>query len=335
MKRKVIFFSVLIVLVFLGLRLIGVLAVNPFCRNRMEKPEGALRVMTFNMNALEGDGYVPFSKDSLLSVLMQVEPDVLCLQELSPKLYDTISDVLDSVFRYTEPFGRYNVICSRLPLSNPGRYRAYGDVDTTGYSNSDHLTLKDVKGSMPVCSADVTCLDGSVITVLGCHLSSCGYSSIRRAMAEDASWFSGVPEYAREYGIARRLRAFEADNLRPVLDSLLQLPGTASGSGAAPGSGVDAGTASGGTSGAGSRRVIIAGDFNDFSRSYCLRRIQGDDLTDAWSARGNGFGFTYDGWHLRLRLDHILYSPGLTPRNVIVLDTCLSDHRALIADFAL
>lgn len=321
MKRKVIFFSALVVLGLLVLRFAGVFAVNPFCRNRMEKPEGTLRVMTLNMNALEGDGSVPFDEGSLLSVLMRVEPDVLCLQELSPKLYAQVSDVLDSVFRYTEPFGRYNVICSRLPLSHPGRYKAHGDVDTTGYSNSNHLTLKDVRVSMPVCSADVSCPDGSVITVLGCHLSSCGYSSIRRAMAEDASWFSGVPEYAREYGVARRLRAFEADNLRPALDSLLQLPGTGSGSGVA--------------SGAGSRRVIIAGDFNDFSRSYCLRRIQGDDLTDAWLARGNGFGFTYDGWHLRLRLDHILYSPGLTPRNVIVLDTCLSDHRALIADFAL
>lgn len=315
MKRKVIIFSALIVLGLLVLRIAGVFAANPFCRNRMEKPEGTLRVVTLNMNALEGDGSVPFDEEAFLSVLMQVEPDVLCLQELSPKLYPQISDVLDSAFRYTEPFGRYNVICSRLPLSNPGRYKAYGDVDTTGYSQSDHLALKDVRVSMPVCSADVSCPDGSVITVLGCHLSSCGYSSIRRAMADDASWFSGVPEYAREYGIARRLRAFEADNLRPALDSLLMLPGAASGTGG--------------------RRVIIAGDFNDFSRSYCLRRIQGDDLTDAWLARGNGFGITYDGWHLRLRLDHILFSPGLDLRNVFVLDTDLSDHRALVADFAL
>lgn len=333
MKRKVVIISVLVMLGLVGLRLAGVLALNPFCRNRMERPEGTLRVMTLNMNALEGDGSVPFEKDSLLSVLMRVGPDVLCLQELSPKLYADISDVLDSVFRYTEPFGRYNVISSRLPLSNPGRYRADGDIDTTGFSKSDYLVLGDVRVSMPVCSADVSCPDGSVLTVLGCHLSSCGYSSIRRAMAEDASWLSGVPEYVREYGIARRLRAFEADNLRPALDSLLQLPGA----GSDAGSGVD--SASGGALGAGGRRVIMAGDFNDFSGSRCLRRIQGSRhsgrLTDVWLARGNGFGFTYDGWNLRLRLDHILYSPGLNTRNVIVLDTDLSDHRALIADFIL
>lgn len=324
MKRKVIIFSALIVLGLLVLRIAGVFAANPFCRNRMEKPEGTLRVVTLNMNALEGDGSVPFDEEAFLSVLMQVEPDVLCLQELSPKLYPQISDVLDSAFRYTEPFGRYNVICSRLPLSNPGRYKAYGDVDTTGYSQSDHLALKDVRVSMPVCSADVSCPDGSVITVLGCHLSSCGYSSIRRSMDPDASWFSGLSEYAREYGIARRLRAFEADNLRPAIDSLLHLSGI-------PGSSEASSAAYGGDG----RRVIIAGDFNDFSRSYSLRRIQGDDLTDAWLAHGNGFGITYDGWHLRLRLDHVLFSPGLDPRNIFVLDTGLSDHRALIADFAL
>ena len=87
--------------------------------------------------------------------------------------------------------------------------------------------------------------------------------------------------------------------------------------------------------------VVMAGDFNDFSGSYCLRRIcrkrdlEGSiRLSDAWLKRGNGFGFTYDGWHLRLRLDHILYTTStLRLRNVRVLDTDLSDHRILIADF--
>ena len=324
MRRRLILLSVLLVLVLLGLRLGGVLALNPFSHNRFAKREGTLRVMTLNMNALLGDGPVPFEKDSLLSLLLRVEPDVLCMQELSPVLYAEISDVLDSVFFHTEPFGRYNVICSGLPLSNPGVYKAYGEVDTTGFSSMDSLALRDIRISMPVCSADVSCPDGSVVTVLGCHLSSCGYSSIRRSMDPDASWFSGLSEYAREYGIARRLRAFEADNLRPAIDSLLHLSGI-------PGSSEASSAAYGGDG----RRVIIAGDFNDFSRSYSLRRIQGDDLTDAWLAHGNGLGITYDGWHLRLRLDHVLFSPGLDLRNIFVLDTGLSDHRALIADFAL
>ena len=117
----------------------------------------------------------------------------------------------------------------------------------------------------------------------------------------------------REHRLGRRIRDYEADNIRNVLDTLLT----------------------------GSMGVVMAGDFNDFSGSYCLRRIcRNRDLedtirlSDAWLKRGNGFGFTYDGWHLRLRLDHILYTPSsLRLRNVRVLDTDLSDHRILIADF--
>ena len=58
-----------------------------------------------------------------------------------------------------------------------------------------------------------------------------------------------------------------------------------------------------------------------------------DQLKDAWWEGGNGFGWTYFGWHLRLRLDHILYSDELELVDVKVIDSDLSDHKPLMARF--
>ena len=43
----------------------------------------------------------------------------------------------------------------------------------------------------------------------------------------------------------------------------------------------------------------------------------------------------YVGWNLRLRLDHILYPKDFELCNVYIVDSDVSDHRALIADFKL
>lgn len=58
-----------------------------------------------------------------------------------------------------------------------------------------------------------------------------------------------------------------------------------------------------------------------------------DKLKDAWSEGGRGLGWTYFGWHLRLRLDHILYSNELELVDVKVVDSDLSDHKPLMARF--
>lgn len=71
------------------------------------------------------------------------------------------------------------------------------------------------------------------------------------------------------------------------------------------------------------------------NRSFrSLRGSKGfnDKLKDAWWEGGNGFG-----WHLRLRLDHILYSDKLELVDVKVIDTDIdiSDHKPLMASFRL
>lgn len=80
--------------------------------------------------------------------------------------------------------------------------------------------------------------------------------------------------------------------------------------------------------------MILLGDLNDFSGSYAIERIKDVGLVDAWWMGGVGYGATFcDKW-LRLRLDHILYRKSMLELQYVkVIDSDLSDHRALVAGF--
>lgn len=313
MRRRVLRVVIVIAVLLLGLCLSGVLTLHPFMRNRLEKEEGTFRVMTLNLNVMMGDGETSFSSDRLGEIIKRLEPDVLCIQEMASAEFESFKEMVDSSFGYCESFGNSMIVFSSLPVLRQERYKCMGQIDSTDFSDAHFTEMKIVRSGMPAYSVDLSFPDGRSLTVFNCHLRSGGYSSVRRSMMEEETWVSGLPKYWREYRLGRRIRDYEADNIRNVLDTLQT----------------------------GAMGVVMAGDFNDFSGSYCLRRIcrnrdlEGSiRLSDAWLKRGNGFGFTYDGWHLRLRLDHILYAPStLRLRNVRVLDTDLSDHRILVADF--
>lgn len=82
------------------------------------------------------------------------------------------------------------------------------------------------------------------------------------------------------------------------------------------------------------RPLIVMGDMNDISGSYPINRIKDAGLKDAWWESGCGYGTTFHGKGLRLRIDHILYDyNGLEIVDVKVLESNLSDHNALIARF--
>jgi len=81
--------------------------------------------------------------------------------------------------------------------------------------------------------------------------------------------------------------------------------------------------------------TIVMGDLNDVSGSYTISRIKDAGLSDAWWEGGFGYGTTFHNRWVRLRLDHILYTKDRLKLNKIkVLDSELSDHNALMANFS-
>lgn len=272
-----------------------------------------IRVMTYNVNcsldlSADNDAFT-----RLLATIRQVNPDVLCLQEVSQENFKWMADSLDAIFGYGESFGithevMRHVLYSKKPLRNFSRHKCIGNMDTTGFSTIDLKELLQITRQMPLYSAEIEAKPGQWVTIFSCHLRSSAYSTARKQMGVDANWIDGVPLYFRNYRIGKRIRDFEADNVRRNVDSIMNQRGQA---------------------------VIVAGDFNDWSGSYCMNTIQYNDFKDAWWEGGNGFGFTYNGWHLRLRLDHILYSDNFELCGVKVIESDTSDHRALVADLRL
>ena len=289
----------------------SIYVINIGASNRFDKEPGTFRVMTLNFDCSGPDTIPQFRRDSLIRLIASVQPDLLCTQEISIERFPELREGLDSIFGYSDSFGvsedalRF-VVYSRFPLSKLSRYACLGDIDTTGFAEPNYVELAQNRAQMTAYSIDVDLPKEKSLTLFSLHLRSNAYSTARREM-KDAPWMKGIPMYYNNYMIGKRIRDYQAKNIRRHIDSLQTL----------------------------GREVMLAGDFNDWNGSYCLNTIMGDDLKDAWSEHGNGFGFTYAGWNLRLRLDHVLYPDSYKLTNVFVADSDISDHRALVADFLL
>lgn len=79
--------------------------------------------------------------------------------------------------------------------------------------------------------------------------------------------------------------------------------------------------------------IMVMGDFNMPVESSIYRRYW-RSLTNAFEARGTGFGYTkHEGTWMRIRIDHVLVSPAwFSVRGAWVGDDVGSDHRPVVVD---
>ena len=267
-------------------------------------------VMSFNVNAYDSAMLTDNLRDKLIHLIKQESPDILCLQELSFKNTSRLEPQLESIYGKCEGLATEHKkwrfrFYSHFPMRNFNWYKCIGDIDLGGMSDDEKLEVNVYQNQMNTMSAEFEVEHGKWVKLFSGQLRSSAYSIARRSMDKDASWLSGLGLYWRNYKVGKRIRDYEAENVRRF---------------------IDAARAEG-------KPVIVAGDLNDWCGSDCLNTLMGDDLKDAWWEGGNGFGWTYFGWHLRLRLDHILYSDELELVDVKVIDTKLSDHKPLKAKF--
>lgn len=276
-----------------------------------EKAEGSFRVMTWNVNASLGTEDVEVVRNGLIAEIEKQDPDILCLQELYPLIFNQIQNSLDSIFGYTdsmtikkEPL-RFRLY-SKKPIRNFKQYKCITEIDVTEFDSLQLVEVEKLKKQMPFYSAEIEVEPDKWVTIFACHLRSSAYSTARRSMAEGSSWSDGISLYLENYKFGKKIRDYESENFRNYLDSLE----------------------------ADDSPIILAGDFNDWCGSYCLNTIRDSKYKDAWWEGGFGSGITYDEWHLKLRLDHILHSSHIQLNKVLVDRNPFSDHYPLIADFS-
>lgn len=76
---------------------------------------------------------------------------------------------------------------------------------------------------------------------------------------------------------------------------------------------------------------IICADLNDIPFSYSYRKIKGK-LSDTFSKKGFGFGFTFGKLFTSVRIDYIFIDKNFKPLHFEVGENGLSDHRPVIAE---
>ena len=310
--------SLLVKITILILLLLSILYVNLYyelfalnINKGQDSERRGFRIMTYNVNASLPISNKEQFKRNLIDEIETHKPDILCLQELSAANFKFVQSALDSIFgcindslAQSNPYRYY--LYSKKPLRNFQTYQCRGSIDTTGFDSLSKIqTIYIRKYHMPVYSADIEVEDGKWVTVLSCHLQSSAYTTARRSMSEEDSWWKGIPLYYQNQQIGKAIRLFEAERIRAIVDSVDNL----------------------------GHPVIVAGDLNDFSGSQAIKIIEGNKLEDSWWKGGFGFGFTFDAWHLKLRLDHILYSHQLIHKNTYISNNSISDHKPLYSDF--
>ena len=283
-----------------------------------EKPEGVLRVFEYNVCG-KGPYYPIHARQDFIDYVLGQDADVLFLPENSGGVCVKLEAALKKAYPYSmHSFGRSVASCaeyslySRYPLSGFKNYVVDNKALLREHPYLDSLAVQGMGDHFMAYEATAD-VNGKAVMLLHVHMRS-NYYDIARA---DAS-----RRRDKALNVYSRLvigYAFRAAEARVIADSLGDCPNP----------------------------LIICGDFNDLCGSRSIRMIQDcrhsnvhadhrDRLRDAWWEGGQGFGFTYADQHLRLRLDHILYSQELelravaTPRHVKY-----SDHRPLVADFVL
>lgn len=286
-----------------------ILSVNKSAKVDLEKK--TFSILTFNIAAYDTLKFTTSLRTGLLELIKQEQPDIICFQELSYENLKKIKPRLDSIYGTCPELDGKDIevhrgkFYSSLTMRNFKRYHCEGDIDTLDFDSLELEEYHHMKRQMPVMSAEFEVEPGKWVTLFSGHLRSSAYSTARRSMDKDASWFDGISLYKRNYEVGKRIRDYEAENVRRFIDEAR----------------------------ADGMPVIVAGDLNDWCGSDCLNALMSDDLKDAWWEGGCGFGWTYFGWHMRLRLDHILYSDELELVDVKVVDSDLSDHKPLVANF--
>lgn len=77
--------------------------------------------------------------------------------------------------------------------------------------------------------------------------------------------------------------------------------------------------------------VIVCGDFNDVPNSYAYHTI-GENLRNAFAAKGSGIGRTYAGISPTLRIDHVFADRAFHVRQYKRIKKELSDHFPVVVD---
>lgn len=263
------------------------------------RSEENIRVMSFNAHLFNEVNDLPTAtvKDSVVSLVKDVDPDILCMQEFFTKIKGTtqISDRILAASGFRDYFFE--------PVTK-SEYEGYGQIIFSKFPIIHSGTItKNEYGINRIIFADIV-KDQDTIRVYNVHLRTFGLQTEDKSFIQNPS-NTTAEEHATarvgrklKYAFERRSRQAEA--LRDHIDTTTY-------------------------------PVIVMGDFNDTPMSYSVNLI-GKGLKNTFQEKGSGWGVTHYEMLPLFQIDYILCSPQFDVRNYRIIHQELSDHYPLFAD---
>lgn len=261
-----------------------------------EIPDDAIKVLSYNVLMFAPWGLEDQEHNPIVEFILKENADIVCLQEASSA--EAGGKSLYLKFRDSYPY--YHI---------------------TRKKGGEWMTLLS---KYPILSADVIPLvsessvameyvlsiDGKEVLVVNCHLQSVGLSIEEKGdfkrMVEnqmgDEEAKTATRSLLRKLRDATLTRGKQAEQVAKVIKRHRAI----------------------------GHSVIVCGDFNDTPISYAHRTIA-EELTDCYTATGNGAGYSYQQNGMNVRIDNILCSEEWTPYGARVdKEVETSDHFPII-----
>ncbi|MGV3657220.1 MAG: endonuclease/exonuclease/phosphatase family protein [Chitinophagaceae bacterium] len=270
------------------------------------KPEGTLRVMTWNvarfLELKRNNNPKSQIRLKMLDLIKAQNADVLCLQEFYHSTDSTYYNNIDAVKKLGYPYFYYS-------WDEDGHKQWFGQAIFSKYKIVDSGLVHYPRPGQPesLIHADIL-FGGDTVRFYTTHLQSVKFKEQDYRSLEEIKQRDSVLENSRNIfsklrrGFGHRSR--QADIVAEIT-SLSPHP------------------------------YIVTGDFNDVPNSYTYFTIRGNDLQDAFLKKGFGIGRTYSGISPTLRIDYILPTKHFNVLQFNRLVKAYSDHYMLLADVEL
>ena len=277
-----------------------------------EKPEGSIRIMTWNVTwfdeQLKADKSRISYRVKMLDFIREQRPDVVCFQE------------------YFEPHSKRYPYNNRSDITKLGYPYSMVVYDYTGWKNAwqtgiaifskfpitDSIHMKypgplNLRAAESLIAVDLD-IGGKKIRIVTTHLQSVlfkvnDYHNIEIIKSASDSMLEASKSVALKLGQGYKLRRQQVDIVRKLLDES-PYP------------------------------EIICGDFNDVPNSYTYFKIRGD-RKDAFIQAGRGIGRTFSNVAPTLRIDYIMTDKRFDINQYVRHFVPYSEHYPVIADVTL
>jgi endonuclease/exonuclease/phosphatase family metal-dependent hydrolase len=281
-------------------------------KTAIEKPEGALRILTWNVSwfdeQLKSDKSRVSYRKQMLEYISAQQPDVLCFQE------------------YFEPHTRRYSYTNRADLAKLGYPYSVVAYDYTGWKSAWHTGVAifskypvtdslhirypgplNYRAAESLIAADID-FKGRTVRVFTTHLQSVlfkmnDYRNIEIIKSASDSMLEASKSVALKLARGYKFRSQQVKIVRSQVD-------------ASP------------------HPEIVCGDFNDVPNSYTYFKIKGD-RKDAFTEAGKGIGRTFSNVAPTLRIDYIMTDPQFKVEQYARHFVPYSEHYPVIADVTL